>query len=106
MYRMTTEFLKRHDVITVGLTATPFAKGLGQIFTNVVNVATTDQLIAEGYLVPVKAYAGKAADMTGAKTKFDGEWADDEMEKRGITIIGDIVSEWIAKTNAALRAAR
>jgi DNA repair protein RadD len=75
-------------------------KGLGQIFTNVVNVATTDQLIAEGFLVPVKAYAGKAADMTGAKTKFDGEWAEDEMEKRGITIIGDIVSEWIAKTRS------
>jgi len=99
MYRMTTEFLKKHDVITVGLTATPFTKGLGQIFTNVVNVTTTDQLIAEGFLVPVKAYAGKAADMTGAKTKFDGEWADDEMEKRGLTVIGDIVSEWITKTN-------
>jgi DNA repair protein RadD len=99
MYRMTTEFLKKHDVITVGLTATPFAKGLGQIFTNVVNVTTTDQLIAEKYLVPVKAYAGKAADMTGAKTKFDGEWQDAEMESRGLTIIGDVVSEWIAKTN-------
>jgi DNA repair protein RadD len=73
-------------------------RGSAQIFTNVVNVATTDQLIAEGFLVPVKAYAGKAADMTGAKTKFDGEWAEDEMEKRGITIVGDIVSEWIAKT--------
>ncbi len=98
MYRMTTEFLKRHDVVTVGLTATPFHKGLGQIFTNVVNVTTTDQLIIDGFLVPVKAYAGKAADMTGAKTKFDGEWADSEIEQRGLTIIGDIVSEWQAKT--------
>lgn len=98
MYRMTTEFLKRHDVITVGLTATPFAKGLGQVFTNVVNVTTTDELIGQGYLVPVKAYAGKAADMTGAKTKFDGEWQEKEMEERGLTIIGDIVSEWIEKT--------
>lgn len=99
MYRMTTEFLKRHpNIITVGLTATPFTKGLGALFTNVVNVTTTDQLIAEGYLAPVKAYAGRAADMTGAKTKFDGEWAESEIEQRGLTIIGDIVSEWIAKT--------
>jgi DNA repair protein RadD len=97
---MTTEFLKNHDVITVGLTATPFTKGLGAIFTNVVNVVTTDQLITEGYLVPVRAYAGKAADMTGARTKFDGEWAEEEMESRGLTIIGDIVSEWITKTAA------
>lgn len=99
LYKSVTDFIAEHpEVIVVGLTATPFSKGLGALFTNVVNVATTDQLISEGYLVPVKAYAGKAADMTGAKTKFDGEWADDEMEKRGATIIGDVVSEWIAKT--------
>ena len=99
LYKGVTDFIKRHpDVIVVGLTATPFTKGLGQIFTNVVNVATTDQLIKDGFLVPIKAYAGKAADMTGAKTKFDGEWAEAEMEKRGLTIIGDVVTEWITKT--------
>jgi len=99
LYKSVTEFIKRHpEIITIGLTATPFSKGLGALFTNVVNVATTDQLISEGYLVPVKAYAGKAADMRGAKTKFDGEWAESEIEKRGLTIIGDIVTEWIAKT--------
>lgn len=99
LYKGVVDFIKNHpEVRVVGLTATPFSKGLGQIFTNVVNVATTDQLIAEGFLVPVKAYAGKAADMTGAKTKFDGEWAESEIERRGLTVIGDIVSEWIAKT--------
>lgn len=99
LYKSVTDFISEHpDLIVVGLTATPFSKGLGAIFTNVVNVATTDQLISEGYLVPVKAYAGKAADMTGARTKFDGEWAEEDMEQRGLTVIGDIVSEWIAKT--------
>lgn len=99
LYKSVTSFINAHpEVVVVGLTATPFHRGLGQIFTNVVNVATTDQLIAEGFLVPVKAYAGKAADMAGAKTKFDGEWAEEEMEKRGLTIIGDVVTEWIAKT--------
>lgn len=99
LYKSVTDFIAQHpDVIVVGLTATPFSKGLGALFTNVVNVATTDQLIAEGFLVPVKAYAGRAADMTGARTKFDGEWAEDEMEKRGITIVGDIVTEWESKT--------
>lgn len=99
LYKSVTEFIAQHpEIIVVGLTATPFSKGLGALFTNVVNVATTDQLIGEGFLVPVKAYAGRAADMTGARTKFDGEWADDEMEKRGVTIIGDIVTEWETKT--------
>lgn len=100
LYKTTVDFIKAHPgVVTVGLSATPFTKGLGKLFTNVVNVTTTDRLVEEGFLSPLKVYAGKAADMTGAKTKFDGEWAEQEMESRGLTIIGDIVSEWIAKTN-------
>lgn len=99
LYKSVCDYVKEHpNVIVVGLTATPFTKGMGSVFTNVVNVTTTDRLIADGFLVPVKTYAGKAADMTGAKTKFDGEWAEAEMEERGLTIIGDVVSEWIAKT--------
>lgn len=99
LYKSVTDFIEKHpDIVVVGLTATPFHRGLGKLFTNVVNVATTDQLITEGFLVPVQAYAGKAADMKGAKTKFDGEWAEEDMEKRGLTIIGDIVTEWITKT--------
>src|SRR3546814_15584494 len=62
-----------------------------------VNVKTTNQLIAEGFLVPLKVYAAKAADMTGAKV-IAGEWAEAEIEKRGNEIIGDIVAEWRQKT--------
>ncbi len=99
LYKSVTDFISENpELIVIGLTATPFHRGLGKIFTNVVNVTTTDKLIADGYLAPVKAYAGKAADMAGAKTKFDGEWADDEMEQRGLTIIGDVVTEWLTKT--------
>lgn len=99
LYKSVSDYIASNpDVRVVGLTATPFTKGMGAIFTNVVNVTTTDRLIDEGFLVPVKTYAGKAADMTGARLKFDGEWADDEVEQRGLTIVGDIVSEWIGKT--------
>lgn len=100
LYKSVSDFIANNpEVRVVGLTATPFTKGMGSIFTNVVNVTTTDRLVEEEYLVPVKTYAGKAADMTGARLKFDGEWADDEVEQRGLTIVGDIVSEWIAKTS-------
>lgn len=37
--------------------------------------------------------------MKGAKTRFDGEWLPSEIEKRSVTIIGDIVEGWIEKTN-------
>lgn len=100
LYKSTVDFIKAHpDIITVGLSATPFTRGLGKLFTNVVNVTTTDKLIEEKYLAPVRVYAGKAADMTGAPVKSTGEWEEAAMETRGLTVIGDIVSEWIAKTN-------
>jgi superfamily II DNA/RNA helicase len=99
LYKTTVDFLKKHpEIITVGLTATPFTKGLGRIFSNVVNVTTTDKLIALGWLSPLRAYAARAINMTGAATKFDGEWTDEEMQKRGVEIIGDVVRTWIQKT--------
>ena len=99
LHRSVIDFIVRHpELIVVGLSATPFTKGLGKIYSNVVNVATTHRLIEQGYLAALKTYVGKAPDMTGAKTKFDGEWQDSELEERGIAIIGDVVSEWIAKT--------
>jgi len=91
---------KYPDAIVVGLTATPFTKGLSKIFTNVVNSTTTDKLINDGWLVPVKMFVAKSEmDMRGAEVKFDGEWAEKDMEKQGVEIVGDVVSEWVEATN-------
>lgn len=96
--RQTADFIKsRGDTKVVGLTATPFSPGMDQLYTNVVNVTTTDALIEQGWLVPVKQYVAVAPDMTGAKT-VAGEWTDSEIEARGTKIVGDIVAEWQAKT--------
>lgn len=81
----------------LGLTATPFTKGLSKLYTNVVNVTTTDALTEEGFLVPLKIYAAVAPDMRGAKI-VAGEWSDRDIQERGQAIIGDIVQEWEAKT--------
>lgn len=87
----------RNDINVIGLTATPFTKGMGEVYSNVVNVTTTNRLIEEGFLVPLKMYAAKAVDMTGAKV-VAGEWSEKEIEVRGSAIVGDIVNEWIDKT--------
>lgn len=87
----------RTDLLVVGLTATPFTKGLGQIYSNLVNVTTTNRLIEEGFLCPLKVYIAAAPDMTGAKV-VAGEWVAKEAAKRGTAIIGDIVEGWIEKT--------
>lgn len=87
----------RDDVRVLGLSATPFTKGLKELYTNVVNVTTTDKLVADGFLVPIKMYAAKAIDMAGAKV-VAGEWAERDIEERGMKIVGDVVGEWVAKT--------
>lgn len=81
----------------VGLTATPFAPWLGTIFTNIVNVTTTNRLIAEGWLTPLKVYAARAISTRGLKVTA-GEWEPSEIEKRSLAIIGDIVAGWQSKT--------
>jgi superfamily II DNA or RNA helicase len=92
------DFIKRNPQIRVlGLTATPFTKGLGDIYSHVVGATPTGDLIDKGWLVPLKVYVAKEIDMTGAK-KIAGEWAQNEVSERGIKIVGDVVDTWQQKT--------
>lgn len=97
--KQTTEFIKNNpDVKVVGLTATPFTKGLGDVYKNVVCGATNEWLVQNKWLTPLKVFIAKEIDMTGAK-KVAGEWAQDVVTERGMKLTGDIVEEWIKKTH-------
>ncbi|MFL9918825.1 DEAD/DEAH box helicase family protein [Paraburkholderia fungorum] len=99
MRKSITDAIKlRPKLRVIGLSATPFAKGMGDVYSNLINVCTTDELIESTVLAPLKIYAARSLDMTGAKV-VAGEWAESEIEKRGMQIVGDIVTEWVAKTN-------
>lgn len=93
------KFIKENPHIRViGLTATPFTKGLGDIYTHVVGATPTGDLIEKGWLVPLKVYVAKEIDMTGAK-KVAGEWSQDEVTERGMKIVGDVVHSWHQKVH-------
>jgi len=97
--KQTIKFIKNNpDVRVIGLTATPFTKGLGQVYTNVVSSVTTQELVKIGNLTPLRVFIAKEIDMTGAK-KVAGEWSQDEVTERGLKITGDIVTEWVKKTH-------
>jgi DNA repair protein RadD len=97
--KQTIDFIKSHPHIkVVGLTATPFTKGLGDVYKNVVCGATNQWLVDNKWLCPLKVYIAKEIDMSGAK-KVAGEWSQDEVTERGMRITGDIVEEWIVKTH-------
>lgn len=86
--------IAHRDTVTIGLTATPFTKGLGRFYDRVVTVRTTNQLIAEGRLAPFRVFAASEPDMEGAKVSA-GEWTITEAEQRSIPIVGDIVTEYL-----------
>jgi superfamily II DNA or RNA helicase len=95
----TVEFIKNNpDVRVIGLTATPFTKGLGKIYDHVVSPVTTKELVDQKMLVPLRVFIAKEIDMSGAK-KVAGEWSQQEASDRGMKITGDIVTEWIKKTH-------
>lgn len=100
------KYIKDHpNVKVVGLTATPFTKGLGEIYTNVVAGPTYEDIISNGWLAPLKVFIAKEIDMSGAK-KVAGEWSADEVTSRGMQIVGDVVSEWVKKTHEIFGAPR
>ena len=95
----TVEFIKNNpDVKVIGLTATPFTKGLGKIYENVVSSISTKELVDQGVLVPLQVFIAKEINMDGAK-KVAGEWSQAEASKRGMQITGDVVAEWVKMTH-------
>jgi superfamily II DNA or RNA helicase len=87
---------KTKKVPVIGLSATPFRPGLGNVFDSIVVGATVAQLTAQGYLVPVKAYAPFVPDLKGVETKGDGDWKEDALaELMGdAKLVGDVVGTW------------
>lgn len=96
--KQTIEFIKNNpNVKVVGLSASPFTKGLASTYSNVVSPITTRQLVEKGSLVPLRVFIAKEVDMTGAK-KVAGEWSQADATERGLKITGDVVQEWAKKT--------
>lgn len=95
-----TETVRKHieprSTITIGLTATPFTKGLGKLYDAVVNVTTTNRLIEQGFLSNYIIFACVEPDMEGVKV-VGGEFDESETSKRALQVVGDVVKEYIEK---------
>jgi DNA repair protein RadD len=75
MRKQTIEFIKNNpDIKVIGLSASPFTKGLASVYENVVSTVTTKQLVDQGVLCPLRVFIAKEIDMAGAK-KVAGEWS-------------------------------
>ncbi|GEP57331.1 helicase [Reyranella soli] len=101
LYDSTLEWLAMlpEHVAVIGLTATPFTKGLGRHYGAIVNVASTDALIERGMLArPLVYVATTEMDTSGVAVRSTGEWDDGGLERAGVQIVGDVVSEYVKRS--------
>lgn len=89
------DFAKGQEIRTIGLSATPMTPGLGDFYQTIVNATTTNRLITDGYLSPIKVVAPVATvDVSGLKVSSTGEWVREEVGKRARRIVGNVLKEW------------
>lgn len=93
--------LAAYQVPRIGLTATPFrldGKPLSPMFGDLVVSAYADELVDAGYLIAPTVYVPKGPDLTGVHIRH-GDYAEEELEAAVNTsaVVGNVVSEWIAR---------
>lgn len=79
----------------VGLSATPYAKGMGKHWDALVQGATIGQLIAAGRLSPYRIYAASHPDLKGVRTRR-GDYDETELSERmrAGALVGNTVGHW------------
>lgn len=79
----------------LGLSATPWARGLGKFYDDLIVAATPADLIERGYLSPFVVYAPSELDLQGIRT-VAGDYHQGELSERVNTaqLVGDVIQTW------------
>lgn len=96
-YSMINEWMGRwKNIPFVGLTATPYAKGMAEHWETLVAGGTIRELIEAGRLSPYKIFAASHPDLEGVRTKR-GDWDETELSKQmqAGALVGDTVKHWM-----------
>ncbi len=93
-----TKMLKEWACHFVGLSATPWARGMGLLWQDMVQPVTLQELIDGGYLSRFAAFAPSKPDLSGVKT-VAGDYAENDLEEimSDGKLVADIVETWLAK---------
>jgi superfamily II DNA or RNA helicase len=88
------------NVPFIGLTATPWAKGMGAdgLWNKLIVATTTSKLIDDGTLSDFKVFAPAHPDLTGVKTlagDYELKGLGEAMDKKNL--VADIVSTWLER---------
>ena len=91
--------LDHYGCHAVGLTATPFHKGMGDVWDGLVYPETTDSLVEAGHLVQPRIWSPAAIDVEGLRTRR-GEWGDEDLHERMLVVAANIVEEYVSRVDS------
>jgi DNA repair protein RadD len=82
----------------IGLSATPWTRGLGRYFDDLIIAATTQELIAGGYLSPFRVFAPSHPDLTGVRT-VAGDYHEGDLSSvmNDSPLVADVVDTWLRR---------
>lgn len=99
LYKYHIKLMQTYDnVCFIGLSATPFTRGLGRYFSNLVVGSTTQELIEQKFLVPSRVFAPSTPDLSKVKIQA-GDYQKKQLglEMNKPTLVADIVSTWLKR---------
>lgn len=86
------------DVPFIGLSATPWTKGLGKYYDDLIIAGTTATMIEQGYLAPFRVFAPAHPDLSGVRTTAgDYNQGDLETALDKPALVADAVETWIRR---------
>lgn len=98
-YKGIREAMKHWKCRGMGLTATPYAKGMANTYDALVKADSMDKLIEDGDLAAYKVFSHKTPDFSGCKVSANGDIMADSVYTDDL--IGDVYKTW--KTHASDR---
>lgn len=88
-----------NNIPVIGLSATPYSKGLGKTFNNLIVPITPRELLDKDYLSPVKYFGGAHIDLSRVKSNdantYRAKDIDRETDSQKERLVGDIVKNWL-----------
>ena len=102
-WKALTEMMESWDNLKfVGLSATPYTKGLGLIWQDMLVPITQTELLQKGYLCPVHYYGGRSVSTKGVRNKKvqsgGYDYHPDDIAtatENDNELIGDIIRNWL-----------
>jgi superfamily II DNA or RNA helicase len=82
----------------IGLSATPWAKGMGRRWDSLIVPTSIEELTKENLLAPIRAFAPSKPDLSDVKI-VAGDYHNGQLSEKmsGSAIVGDVVETWLDK---------